>query len=49
MKNASQAMKNIHGGLTIDKVDQIMYVTYVTPSNTTYHAMRFIQRNILLT
>ncbi|MCJ1357660.1 MAG: ESCRT-III subunit protein snf7 [Icmadophila ericetorum] len=24
MKNASQAMKNIHGGLTIDKVDQIM-------------------------
>lgn len=27
MKNASSAMKQIHGGLTIDKVDQTMYVT----------------------
>jgi hypothetical protein len=26
MKNASNAMKHIHGGLTIDKVDQTMYV-----------------------
>jgi charged multivesicular body protein 4 len=26
MKNASAAMKQIHGGLTIDKVDQTMYV-----------------------
>lgn len=26
MKNASSAMKQIHGGLTIDKVDQTMYV-----------------------
>ena len=26
MKNASNAMKQIHGGLTIDKVDQTMYV-----------------------
>lgn len=25
MKNASSAMKQIHGGLTIDKVDQTMY------------------------
>jgi charged multivesicular body protein 4A/B len=25
MKNASKAMKEIHGGLTIDKVDQTMY------------------------
>ena len=29
MKNASKAMKDIHGNLTIDKVDDIMYV--VTP------------------
>ena len=28
MKNASAAMKQIHGGLTIDKVDQTMYVTF---------------------
>lgn len=27
MKNASNAMKQIHGGLTIDKVDQTMYVS----------------------
>src|ERR1700760_4437929 len=26
MKNASKAMKDIHGGLTIEKVDQTMYV-----------------------
>lgn len=26
MKNASSAMKQIHGGLTIDKVDQTMCV-----------------------
>jgi hypothetical protein len=26
MKNAGKAMKEIHGGLTIDKVDQTMYV-----------------------
>jgi hypothetical protein len=26
MKNASAAMKQIHGGLTIDKVDETMYV-----------------------
>lgn len=26
MKNASKAMKDIHGNLTIDKVDDIMYV-----------------------
>jgi charged multivesicular body protein 4 len=29
MKNASKAMKEIHGGLTIDKVDATMYVQYV--------------------
>ena len=33
MKNASAAMKQIHGGLTIDKVDQTMYV-YPAPSST---------------
>jgi charged multivesicular body protein 4 len=26
MKNASKAMKEIHGGLTVEKVDQTMYV-----------------------
>lgn len=26
MKNAGSAMKNIHGGMTIDKVDETMYV-----------------------
>jgi hypothetical protein len=31
MKNASAAMKQIHGGLTIDKVDQTMYV-HTSPS-----------------
>lgn len=30
MKNASAAMKQIHGGLTVDKVDQTMYVFYNT-------------------
>jgi hypothetical protein len=30
MKNASSAMKQIHGGLTIDKVDQTMYATIQT-------------------
>ncbi|MCJ1285095.1 ESCRT-III subunit protein snf7 [Xylographa opegraphella] len=33
MKNASKAMKDIHGNLTIDKVDDIMYV--VTPISPT--------------
>lgn len=27
MENASKAMKQIHGGLTVDKVDETMYVT----------------------
>jgi hypothetical protein len=27
MKNASKAMKDIHGNLTIDKVDDIMYAS----------------------
>jgi hypothetical protein len=31
MKNASKAMKEIHGGLTIDKVDQTMYVLHPEP------------------
>ena len=26
MKNASKAMKEIHGGLTVEKVDSTMYV-----------------------
>ena len=29
MKNAGKAMKDIHGNLTIDKVDQIMYVMFL--------------------
>ena len=32
MKNASNAMKQIHGGLTIDKVDATMYVFYFVHS-----------------
>jgi len=28
MKNAGNAMKQIHGGLTIDKVDATMYVPF---------------------
>ena len=28
MKNASAAMKHIHKGLTVDKVDQTMWVIY---------------------
>lgn len=28
MKNAGTAMKQIHAGLTIDKVDNVMYVSY---------------------
>ena len=28
MKNAGSAMKQIHGGLTIDKVDATMYVSF---------------------
>jgi Snf7 len=31
MKNASKAMKEIHGGLTIDKVDQTMCVCASRP------------------
>lgn len=30
MKNAGTAMKQIHAGLTIDKVDNVMYV-FLTP------------------
>jgi len=30
MTNATKAMKTIHGGLTVDKVDQTMYVVTVT-------------------
>lgn len=33
MKNASTAMKQIHGGLTIDKVDNVMYVPLPTFSS----------------
>ena len=34
MKNASKAMKEIHGTLTIDKVDEIMYVWEIYMSST---------------
>ena len=30
INNASKAMKEIHGSLTIEKVDQIMYVLILT-------------------
>jgi charged multivesicular body protein 4 len=39
MKNASSAMKQIHGGLTIDKVDQTMYAiiqTFTTKHGQVY-------------
>ena len=32
MKNAGKAMKDIHGNLSIDKVDQIMYVPIAVPT-----------------
>jgi hypothetical protein len=37
MKNAGSAMKQIHAGLTIDKVDNVMYVSlpHHTPHPTT--------------
>jgi hypothetical protein len=38
MKNASNAMKQIHGGLTIDKVDQTMYML-TNPTTTILHAL----------
>jgi charged multivesicular body protein 4 len=31
MKNAGSAMKQIHAGLTIDKVDNVMYVSLPPP------------------
>ena len=34
MKNAGKAMKDIHGNLTIDKVDQIMYASLSSPHHT---------------
>lgn len=34
MKNAGKAMKDIHGNLTIDKVDQIMYVSKIQHTHT---------------
>ena len=40
MKNASKAMKEIHGTLTIDKVDVIMYVWEFSPSST--HPFRLL-------
>lgn len=30
MENASKAMKQIHGGLTVDKVDETMYASWRT-------------------
>ena len=36
MKNAGQAMKQIHGGLTIDKVDATMYVYNLSTSMIFY-------------
>jgi charged multivesicular body protein 4 len=31
MKNAGAAMKQIHAGLTVDTVDDVMYVLILTP------------------
>lgn len=33
MTSAKQAMKHIHAGLTIDKVDQTMYVATLNPTH----------------
>jgi hypothetical protein len=35
MKNAGTAMKQIHAGLTIDKVDDVMYAPTPPPSTFT--------------
>lgn len=35
MKNAGTAMKQIHAGLTIDKVDNVMYVLHMPTFNFT--------------
>ena len=55
MKNASKAMKDIHGGLTIEKVDQTMYVkmrllsvqilTTATPQGRTSRSTRYCRGN----
>jgi hypothetical protein len=37
MKNAGSAMKQIHAGLTIDKVDNVMYVSLPPPLHPTSH------------
>jgi hypothetical protein len=34
MQKASTAMKQIHGGLTIDKVDNVMYVFSIISPNS---------------
>lgn len=36
LSNASKAMKTIHGGLTIDKVDATMYVAFLHYDIWTY-------------
>ena len=44
VKNAAAAMKQIHGGLTIDKVDDVMYVSclnsvlYLAAFDCNWHA-----------
>lgn len=45
MQNASKALKVIHGGLTVDKVDQTMYV-YLTPTTLQPLYSRIVDKTI---
>jgi hypothetical protein len=38
MKNAGTAMQQIHAGLTIDKVDDVMYASTASPPPSTFTA-----------
>lgn len=49
MKTAGKAMKDIHGNLTIDKVDETMYVTMLTHHNTLPFFKQFKMEAPLLT
>ena len=44
MRNAGTAMEQIHAGLTVDKVDDVMYVFLSTPSHFTSTTPRHSQR-----
>ena len=42
MSNAGKAMKQIHAGLTIDKVDNVMYVYYRRKARAALHLPRVL-------